>query len=66
MKLHPNYEKALEERYSRYSLNEFVKEDDINIIIDGNNKNLDSYNIDLSNLEDLKRPPISSYPNSSS
>ena len=26
MKLHPNYEKALEERYSRYSLNEFVKE----------------------------------------
>ena len=26
MKLHPNYKKALEERYSRYSLNEFVKE----------------------------------------
>ena len=26
MKLHPNYKKALEERYSRHSLNEFVKE----------------------------------------
>ena len=26
MKLHPNYKKALEERYSSYSLNEFIKE----------------------------------------
>jgi hypothetical protein len=26
MKLHPNYKKALEERYSTYSLNEFIKE----------------------------------------
>ena len=28
MKLHPNYKKALEERYSRYSLDEFVKKAD--------------------------------------
>ena len=26
MKLHPNYKEALEKRYSRHSLNEFVKE----------------------------------------
>ena len=33
MKLHPNYNKALKERYSSYSLDEFVKKAKINMLI---------------------------------